>query len=45
MTHRRPLSSADRDTMILRATSAGQCWFVVLAGLALLALACFIYLA
>lgn len=29
---RRPLSTADRDTLILEATSAVHCWFVVWAG-------------
>jgi hypothetical protein len=43
MTHRRPISLADRDILILQATSAVHCWFVVLAGAAFVALADFVF--
>jgi hypothetical protein len=36
---RRPVTSADRDTLILQATSAAHCWFLVGASLAMVALA------
>lgn len=39
MAHRRPISSADRDTLILQATSAAHCMLVICAGAALTALA------
>jgi hypothetical protein len=45
MIHRRPILPADRDMLILQATSAVHCWSVVLAGAAFVALAGFIHFA
>ena len=45
MIHRRPLSSADRDTLIVQAASAAHCWLVVCAGAVLTALAGLIHIA
>jgi len=42
---RRPLSSAERDALILQATSAARCWLVVSAGAVLAGLGGMIHLA
>lgn len=41
----RPISTADRETLIQQATSAVQCWLVVGAGAALAILAGVIHIA
>lgn len=38
MAHHHSLSIADRDTLILQASSAAHCWFVVCVGLLFIAL-------
>jgi len=45
MIHRYPLSCADRDALIVQATSAAHCWLVVCAGAVLAALASLIHIA
>ena len=38
MTHRRPISCLDRESLIAEAASAAHCWVVVCTGLLLIAL-------